>query len=431
MGLDLGAPDRANGAMFRDLLEAQAEAIVIVDEGGKIVIVNASAEEMFGYTREELVGQQIELLTPEGSRDRHAAHRRGYDASPHVRPMGNGFDLRARRKDGSEFSVEISLSTVHTDGGRLTTSRVVDITAREQAKARLQEAEERFRLAFEHAPIGMALIALDGSFIRVNKAVSTITGYSQSDLMELKVDDLAHPADRPADVMRVRDLLAGRIGSLHSEQRRINAAGETVWGTLSLSLLRDADGRPVHFIAQLEDTSDRKLMEDRLRRLADYDALTGVRNRRQFERDLALLIERCRRYREQGAMLMIDLDDFKEINDTYGHQIGDEVLKEVAAAVRNRLRSSDSVARLGGDEFAVLLSHITADKATDVAEDLMNCIAEIEITTEGQTFSPSASIGVAHVDHDSSSRDAILIEADRAMYARKQGGRGADAHAQS
>jgi diguanylate cyclase (GGDEF)-like protein/PAS domain S-box-containing protein len=422
VSLDISERKRADG-MFRELLEAQAEAIVIVNSEGEIVIVNAQAEKMFGYTRGELLGQRVEMLLPRHVRDQHVKARDGYSASPHTRPMGTGFDLSARREDGTEFPVEVSLSTLATPDGALITSRISDISSRTQAEAALREAEERFRLAFEYAPIGMALVALDGSFLRVNRALCTITGYPPEMLLTSTIHDLTHPDDRETGCDKLQELIAGRIDSFRTERRHVNAAGRTSWATVSMSVVRDSHGGAIHFIAQLEDISERKLLEDRLRRLADYDSLTGVRNRRQFEQDLSLQIGSCQRYGEEAAMLMIDLDGFKAINDTHGHRAGDDMLKAVASAIRIRLRSTDTVARLGGDEFAVLLPHVSPSKARAVTVDLRRCIAAVRITVSGATLGSSASIGVAHINRDTRSKEAIVNEADHAMYADKRAAR--------
>jgi diguanylate cyclase (GGDEF)-like protein/PAS domain S-box-containing protein len=405
---------------FRDLLEAQADAIVIVNAAGEIVIVNEQAEKMFGYRRQELLLQSVELLLPQALRERHASYRGRYTANPHVRPMGGGYDLTAQRKDGTEFPVEVSLSTLTTEEGRLISSRIADISARKQAEADLQEAQEHFRVAFEYTPIGMALVSLDGRFMRVNRALCEITGYPEQKLLGSTIREITHPDEVESDVDKLGELIAGKIRSYQTERRHLNALGHAVWTTLSVSIVRDGHGDPVHFIAQVADISERKLMEDRLRRLADYDSLTGVRNRRQFEHDLAFQINSCKRYGEQAAMLMIDLDGFKEINDTHGHRVGDEVLKAVAGAIRRRLRSTDTVARLGGDEFAVLLPHISPAKASAVADELRRCIASVRITAGGHVLSPSASIGVADIDEYAAGKESILGEADEAMYTQKR-----------
>jgi len=406
--------------MFRDLLESQAEAIVIVNVRGEIVIVNAQAETMFGYAREELLGQLVEMLVPDQVRARHTGLRDAYSVNPRTRPMGTGVELSARRKDGSEFPVEVSLSTLATAGGTLITSRISDISSRKLAEASLQQAEEQFRLAFEYAPIGMALVALDGSLQRVNRALCLITGYPEDEMLGRSMHDFTDPDDRSADAEKLQQLIAGTIQSVRTETRHIHASGHSVWTTLSVSVVRDSRGDPLHLIAQLEDISGRKLLEDRLRRLADYDSLTGVRNRRQFEQDLFVQIASCRRFGEQAAMMMIDLDGFKAINDTFGHRAGDDMLKAVATAIRTRLRCTDVVARLGGDEFAVLLPRTNPSTARAVAEDLKRCIDAVALTVSGTTIHPSASIGVADIDRASARKETILHEADRAMYARKR-----------
>jgi diguanylate cyclase (GGDEF)-like protein len=212
----------------------------------------------------------------------------------------------------------------------------------------------------------------------------------------------------------------GAIRSYRVEMRHLNAGGDIVWANVSVSLVRDASQQPLHFIVQVEDISSRKLMEERLRRLADFDSLTGVRNRRQFERDLFLQVGNCQRYGEQAALLMIDLDDFKRINDTYGHRVGDAVLKQVASAIRRRLRSTDIVARLGGDEFAVLLPDTPLAGATALAENLRAALHE-EQNRQLLRF-VTASFGTAE-RRAGADGDDFVREADDALYSAKRSGR--------
>ena len=176
----------------------------------------------------------------------------------------------------------------------------------------------------------------------------------------------------------------------------------------------------MHYIAQLQDISERKQLEEHLRHLADHDPLTGLRNRRLFEHDLKLQVARSRRYGELAALMVIDLDDFKQVNDRHGHKVGDDTLKAVARALTRRLRETDLVARLGGDEFAVLLPHIDEEGIAIVADGLTRVIAACSIDIGDGVFHPSGSIGFALVDQDTGSADQVLVEADRAMYADKQ-----------
>ena len=149
-------------------------------------------------------------------------------------------------------------------------------------------------------------------------------------------------------------MIGGEKRAMRIEKRYVRPNGNTVWVRISSSLVRDADGKPLHFVSQIENVTDRKRAEERLKELADHDSLTGLLNRRRFDEELRLTLLRLRRHGGQATLLLIDLDRFKGVNDTYGHKTGDEVLVAVAAALRERLRETDVVARLGGDEFAAI-----------------------------------------------------------------------------
>ncbi|MGH3102365.1 MAG: GGDEF domain-containing protein, partial [Thermoleophilia bacterium] len=173
-------------------------------------------------------------------------------------------------------------------------------------------------------------------------------------------------------------------------------------------------------LCQIVDVTGRRQLEDRLRHLADHDSLTGLINRRRFEEELERHVSHGRRYGMDGALLVLDLDGFKDVNDQYGHRAGDRVLAGVAAVLRNRLRATDVVARFGGDEFAVLLPHAQAPEATNVAKTIAEAIAS-EVTVPGGHL--SASVGFALFEEGVLSPDDVLSAADAAMYAKKGGGR--------
>ncbi len=294
-----------------------------------------------------------------------------------------------------------------------------DITSAKRTETELREARERFERAFEDAPIGMALVGLDGRWLRVNRRVCEITGYPAEDLLGMTFQEITHPGDREDDLEYVQSLLDEQIRDYQMEKRCIRADGLEVWIMLSVSLVRDASGEPLHFISQIEDISERKLMQKRLQWLADSDALTEVRNRRRLEEELCVAVKRCQRYGEQAALLLLDLDGLKLINDGYGHKVGDDVLRAVARAIKARVRRSDSIARLGGDEFAVLMLHADRGTAEALVHDLLEAISASEVQAGGRTIRPSASIGFALIDESTADEEAVLIEADRSMYAAK------------
>lgn len=410
---------------FRALLESAPDAVVIVDWHGHVQLVNAQAERLFGWPREEIVGQNIAELIPERFRGRHREHLRGYLQEAVARPMGGSFDLFGRRKDGSEFPVEISLGPLQTDQGLLVSSAIRDITERKRAEAALREAEERFRTAFEEAPVGMALAGLDGSILEVNRAMCEITGYSSEQLEATTFASITHRDDATRDLEERRALIEGRGSRYRAERRYMHSEGHPVPVDLSVALVRDASGAPTHLLAQVHDITDRKRYEGQLQYLADHDALTGMFNRRRFEEELTRELGRARRYGTGGAVLAVDVDHFKYVNDSLGHSVGDELITRVGGIFRRRLRDTDIVARLGGDEFAVILPGADEDEAVLVAENLLSCLRE-----EGKLPSPdghprrvTATIGIALFGEPVLTGEELLVEADIAMYDAKEAGR--------
>jgi diguanylate cyclase (GGDEF)-like protein/PAS domain S-box-containing protein len=296
---------------------------------------------------------------------------------------------------------------------------ILDITARRKVDEIARSSHDHFEQVFERAPIGMGLMSLDGRWTLVNRSLCEITGYTTEELIDRRFAEITHPDDVHNDEVQLAQLLAGVIPAFQVEKRYFNAAGETLSAILSISLVRDVELAPVHFIAQLQDISERKRLEEHLRHLADHDPLTGLPNRRLFEHDLRLQVARCQRYGERAAVMVIDLDAFKQINDLHGHKIGDDALKAVATALARRLRETDLVARLGGDEFAVLLPHADEQGTALVADGLERVIAACSVDAGDVVVHPSGSVGVAMIDQQSASAEQALVEADRAMYAAK------------
>jgi diguanylate cyclase (GGDEF)-like protein/PAS domain S-box-containing protein len=301
------------------------------------------------------------------------------------------------------------------------------LSEREQAESALWRAEERLRTAFEEAPIGMAVVSPESRFLQVNRALARITGYSEHELLALlSAAELTHPEDRRADERARAAMRAGEIRVYDVEKRYLHAGGHTVWVAVHTTLIRDEHGEPAYFLSQIEDITVRRRYESELQHMADHDPLTGLLNRRAYERRLEEHLARGERYGHEGAVLVLDLDDFKEVNDTLGHSAGDELIVRVAGALASRLRDSDTLARLGGDEFAILTPTGDRGEAEQLAEALLRVVrCERAARGPGGRERPvTASIGVAPLEAAQSLRaEEALINADLAMYDAKEAGR--------
>jgi diguanylate cyclase (GGDEF)-like protein/PAS domain S-box-containing protein len=307
---------------------------------------------------------------------------------------------------------------------------MLDITARRQAELlapRPQSDFEEHVDRLERTPLGTGLLDADGRWLLVNRALCDITGYTADELIGQRLDGIVHPDDAGNDSEQRRRLLAGQIPAFRVEKRYFDAAGETLSAIVSMSLVRDRDGTPAYFIAQLNDVSERRRLEENMRGLGDHDPLTGLRNRRLFGHDLKLQVARSRRYGEVAGLMLIDVDAFRSVNDRHGEQAGDEALEAIARALTRRLRETDLVARLGADQFAVLLPHIDEEGLAVVAEGLSRVIAACGVDVGDEFLHPSASIGVAIVDEQVESAEQALLQADRAMRAARRLGVGVGA----
>ncbi len=326
-------------AIARGLMEASPDALVVVDGRGQIVFANQRCEEMFGYRREELLGSPVEILVPERYRARHVRQRESFLAAPHARQMGADVGLVGQRRDGSEVPVEVTLAPVSTERGPLVVASVRDVSERAATLRALRESEERFRHTFEEAPSGMALVGMDGRFLRVNPSLSAIVGYSQEELTKRTFKDITHPDDVDIDAALAGALGRGEIPSYQLAKRYVKKDGTIVHVMLSGSIVRDAQGKPLHFIAQVEDITARLAAEDAHR-------TSVARTRELFEQ-------------APEAIFIADLEGrYTEVNDAACRMLGytrQELLGKTIADIippedlprlndaRETLRSGDRV----------------------------------------------------------------------------------------
>ena len=290
-----------------------------------------------------------------------------------------------------------------------------------ETRSRLREMHERFETAFSSAPIGMALVDTAGGWLQVNDALCRMTGHSAAELKVTTLRQLTHPDDVDLGVEALRELTDASISSSQLEQRVKHAFGHYIWLLLTISLVRDDGGAPLYLIYHLQDISERKALDTHLAYLVDHDFLTGLYNRRRFEEELRQHADQVARYGLSGALLVIDMDNFKDVNDTLGHKAGDDLLKGIVGLLRQRIRKTDVLARLGGDEFGLLLPQADAAEAQILAAELVNALRRHVVSLGESEVHVSVSIGAAMFDGLSEAE--VLAYADSALYEAKEGGR--------
>jgi diguanylate cyclase (GGDEF)-like protein/PAS domain S-box-containing protein len=421
-----GQADIALEAWLASIIQCSTLGIVGKTPEGLVTSWNAGAQRLYGYSLDEAIGQPASFLVPPDHLRDEEEILRQVIAGGRV----DQYETERLRKDGGLIAVTVSASPIKdVDGGVVGISAIErEVTDLKRAEAALSEAEARFKSTFEDAPIGMALVSIDpdstGRLLQVNEAFCELTGYSRVQLEALGIKALTHPEDAEKDASLLAQLVAGEIQSYEVETRCIHAERHVVWVLVTASLVCEDSGKPLYCIRQIQDIQERKHFAGHLEYLADHDVLTGLFNRRRFVRELSRQMSYAGRYGESGAVLFLDLDNFKDVNDTLGHQAGDELIASVAHLLGARLRETDIFARLGGDEFAVLLPRVGTDEAEAVAHDLMEAVRQSPSPGMGRPMPLTVSVGIAPFHAGAAmTADDLLIDADLAMYNAKETGR--------
>jgi diguanylate cyclase (GGDEF)-like protein/PAS domain S-box-containing protein len=545
----LGDELRKSEARYRTVLDAAFDAIVTITPDGIVRWFNSGAERIFGYRAEEVIGQPVTLLMPERYRELCVAGLHRYLRTGEARVVGGTTELVGLRKDGSEFPIEMSLGETYEDGERLFTGVIRDVTERKEAEDALREMRDRFRSIFDHAPIGVAMVSLEGRYLQANRSLCEILGHTEEELQALTWQEITHPDDLAASSAYARRIVEGEFLKYHLEKRFLHADGHTVWASLSVSLVRDAEGVPLYFVSQIQDVTERKKVEkgiieseERFRSLVQYssdiitileadgtvryvspavewvtgykpeerigtdafgsvhpddrhraldtfaevlkrpglhpslefrvpnkdgswrylehvvnnllndpavrgvvvnswdvterkalveylsyqafhDPLSGLPNRTLFMDRLEHAISRANRRATKVAVLFMDLDNFKVINDSLGHKAGDQLLEAVAERLKACLRPEDTAARLGGDEFTILVEDIAGvDEVIHIAERIAD-IMQPHFALEDQEVFATVSTGIALNSTAQEQAADLLRHADLAMYRAKRRGK--------
>lgn len=299
-----------------------------------------------------------------------------------------------------------------------------DIDRQKTLELALSESDQRFRGAFETAAVGMALVGLKGEWLEVNQSVLDMLQYEEKELLALTFQDITHPDDLDLDLEHLTALTAGKIPSYQMEKRYFCKDGSIIWVALSVSMVTDGEGEPLNYVSQIDNVTERKKLQKLVAYHASHDELTGLPNRRLLHERLAQILALSRRQKRSCALMFIDVDHFKQVNDEYGHDIGDELLKWIAEKLSAVIRTSDTLGRQGGDEFVLLLSEISAREDVELVARKMLSAMRDEFDTGVLQLKVSLSVGIAIYEplHPDSAED-LLRKADLALYQVKRSGR--------
>lgn len=407
--------------LYRTLMEASPVPMLIVEGDGNVIMGNRAAELAFGYAANELAGLNLGIIVPyrnpiEQLVDRLTA---GQPAEKIVSHM-----IDAIHKDGSRLDARVSLSPLPFENRQAILVTIQDLTTFNRAKQALKESESRFRAVFRFSPIGMAIIAPDGHWLKVNHAACEMLGYTEEELLSRSLLDITHPEDTHSTLNLLQQSVAGELEQYRVEARYFRKTGETIWLSSSITRIQDASGNPLHLIAQLENITDAKSSQELIQHLEYHDVLTNLPNRRLLIDRLNQNLMQAKRHKRLMAVILLDIDDFKQINENYGHKFGDELLKIVASRLTKCVRSVDTISRQGGDEFVVVLAEISkAQDAQIVANAILKDIKEpIAI---GQTeLQATTSLGIAIYSPGSpDDAEKLMEKARKALFEMKEEGR--------
>ncbi|OJW95062.1 EAL domain-containing protein [Thiobacillus sp. 65-1402] len=410
---------------FRMIFDAAPDAVFLLDAEGRIAMANSTAETMLGYSHEEMIGQPMDILVAENMRAIYAEQRGRCAAHPAPASTAVQADMVARRKDGEDIPVSISLSQFELDEQCETIAVVRDITTTREMERLLRRHSQEFQALVDNAPDVIVRFDRDLRYLYANPANELAIGVENGECLGRTWDELGLPPEAAAVWQHgAREVFERgeaatvecgiempRMGLRHFHVRMVPE--------------RDMENRVVSVLVIARDISERKRHEDQLLHQARHDALTELPNRALILDRLRQAISHAQRGQRLLAVAYLDLDDFKKINDTLGHDAGDALLRQVAMRISGVLRQGDTVGRQSGDEFILLLPDIAhIEDAATVAEKILDTLAW-PFSLNGREVYVTGSLGLSVCPSDGEDAESLLRNADIAMYRAKEEGRNA------
>jgi len=411
---------------FHPLLDGAPDAMIAMDRHGRVTALNLEAERYFGWSEQELLGKPMSGFIPARFHPLLGSYVETSAGPAATSSTGGSVSCFAVRRDGSEFPVELTRRSLGrgNDAQSLVTLR--DLTQWRRAHENVSRTNEQASATLES--IGDAVITTDaGTLITyLNPVAERLTGWSaveaQGQLLDAVLPLISEASRQPVPNTAARCLAEGRSVDLEDGVLLLRRDGTEVPIGDSAAPVRDRNGATVGVVLVIQDEGEKRRVGHRLSYEATHDALTGLLNRREFERRLLRVVTDLAVDASDQVLLSLDLDRFKVINDTCGHDAGDQLLRALGPLLTRHLRKRDTLARLGGDEFGILLEDCPLAEAERIAENLRAEIEQYGFEWAAQVFSISASIGMIPVIAEADGVAAVLRAADAACYVAKEGG---------
>lgn len=412
-------------ARTRLILRDMRDGVITFSEQGIITSVNPGAESIFGRRHHQLVGQSVGVLLHEECRALYPRIQTdklfvliatSQNEGPH--------ELIGRDGAGQPLQIEVTTSASPTEEGVQYSAVIRDIGERKRMEERLHRHSELAQVTLEAITEAVITCDADMKTVYLNPVAKTLTGWRPDDAFGQPIDQVIRLQHEAGDNVSIAALCRdSEPAGEYRQLRLLGANGERALVQLNCAPLRDASGRGVGWVIAMQDITQNSELQAKLTFQAVHDALTGLINRREFERRLDQLIIAARTDKTEHLICYLDLDQFKLVNDTCGHRAGDALLRQLSQELKPILRQNDTFARLGGDEFGILLGNCPVERGRLIAEQLRQTVKDFRFPWEGQVFSVGVSIGLVPFGPDCESLDELLSLADAACYAAKDAGR--------
>ncbi|MGD0851969.1 MAG: EAL domain-containing protein [Acidimicrobiales bacterium] len=409
---------------WQSLLESLPDGSALIDGHGVMHFVNAELANLTGYSREELVGQNVAMLIPPDLRPLEGEARRQYARDPETRIIWNDRDLSVLQKDGTVRSVDFALSPITVNGRHWAVGCIRHNSAQRAAEQARIEAEQHFRLAFEDNMAPMVFTDLQDCIIAANDAFCAMMGRTRAELIGFDSKPFTYPDDVGITEASHARFLQDEIRQVRYVKRYLHKDGRMIVAEVSKSPARDKTGKTLYFIISERDITEERQLSAQLSHQALHDPLTGLANRALLDDRLSQAHSRIVRQGGHGALLLLDLDDFKGVNDTYGHLVGDQLLEAVARRLEAVTRETDTLCRFGGDEFLYLAEGISGPaEAEMIAERFLRSLDEPFVVGD-LSLEQRASLGIVVWDATHTDVSEVVRDADVALYEAKRLGKG-------